>query len=133
MLLLVGVVLLCAAARFYAERSYAGAVTFKLRVPQNVEEAERLARLIPWAIVGALVGSLVGCLLNRTSAAFLGAVGGAVATAYSSAIVGAAIGAPVGLSVALLGPRRGMIAATACVLAMVVGTIGGAKIGRAHV
>lgn len=129
LVLLLGVLLLAAGVRLYAERSYPSASRHTLHFPPSPAEAQELALAACLAMVGSLIGAAVGYRLNRTSAAILGAIGGALATAHYSSLVGALIGGPIGLLVALLTPRRIVVATLSCAVALAIGLAGGAIAG----
>lgn len=128
-LLLVGVLLLAAAVRYYAEGSYASAARHSFHFPPSPAEAQELGVAAALATIGALAGAAFGYRLNRTSAVILGAIGGALATAHYSSLIGALVGGPVGLLVALLTPRRIIVAALSCAAALAVGAAGGVVAG----
>lgn len=127
--LLIGVLLLCAAARFYADRTYFYAAQFDFQAPHKVQQAQQMAWILPLAIVGALVGSSVGYRLNRVTAGIMGPVGAAVATATYSSMIGAVVGTPIGILVAIAGPRRIAIVFGACTLATAAGAVAGVAAG----
>lgn len=125
-LLLASVLLLAAAVRHYAERSYSSAAQHGLHFPLSPADAQELAIVAALAIAGALLGAAIGFRLNRPTAAILGAVGGALATAHYSSLIGALVGGLVGLLVAVLTPRRIIIAALSCAASLAISIAGGA-------
>lgn len=131
--LLIGVLVLGAAARYYGEKAYPSSTQFELRSPQNVRDAETLAIICAAAFAGALVAAAIGYRLNRVTAAVLGPVGAAVATAHYSSLLGCVLGAPVGLFMAWLGPRRMALIALALFLSMFIGVLGGYVAGAVSI